>query len=157
MPGRQAEDSKLSALARLLLAIFFVTWSSGARAAPDDGVAGVWLTEEGDARIEIAACGDRVCGHIAWLEEALDDDGEEKLDIHNPDESLRSRPIVGLPLLIGFKPDGPGQWKDGRIYSPRNGKLYKCTMRLDGPDILRVRGYIGIPLFGQTEVWSRVK
>ncbi len=157
MPGRQGEDSKLSALARLLVAIFFVTWSSGARAAPDDGVAGVWLTEEGDARIEIAACGDRVCGHIVWLEKPLDDDGKEKLDIHNPDESLRARAIVGMPLLIGFKPDGPGQWKDGRIYSPRNGKLYKCTMRLDGPDILRVRGYIGIPLLGQTEVWRRVK
>ncbi len=157
MPGRQGEDSKLSALARLLVAIVFVTSTSGARAAPDDGVAGVWLTEEGDARIEIAACGDLVCGHIVWLEEPLDDDGNEKLDKNNPDESLRSRPIVGLPLLIRYQPDGPGQWTNGRIYSPRNGKLYKCSMRLDGPDTLRVRGYIGIPLLGQTEVWTRVK
>jgi uncharacterized protein (DUF2147 family) len=152
----------MSALARAVLAVAFVaaaatTTAPALRAAPDDGVAGVWLTENGDARIEIAACGDAVCGRIVWVEEPLDDEGKEKLDKHNPDESLRSRPIVGLPLLIGFKPDGPGKWEDGRIYSPRDGELYKCTMRLDGPDTLRVRGYIGIPLLGQTEVWTRVK
>lgn len=150
----------MSVLARTVLVIAFVAATapvSGLRAAPDDGVAGVWLTEKADARIEIAACGDAVCGSIVWMEKPLDDEGNEKLDKNNPDEALRARPILGMPLLIDFKPDGPGQWKDGRIYNPRNGKLYKCTMRLDGADTLRVRGYVGIPLFGQTKVWTRVQ
>mgnify|MGYP003336060675 CR=1 FL=1 len=33
--------------------------------------AGMWLTEDGEAKIKVAACGNAMCGSIAWLEDLL--------------------------------------------------------------------------------------
>lgn len=120
-------------------------------------VSGVWATEDGDAHVEIVPCGEQMCGKIVWLEEPNDEEGKPKLDKNNPDEALRGRPIVGMKLLNGFTRAGSGAWENGTIYSPRDGKTYKSNMVLDGPDTLKLRGYVGIPLLGKTEVWSRVK
>ena len=48
-----------------------------------------------------------------------------------------------------------GAWKGGRTYDPENGKTYRSSMKLGGDGSLRVRGYIGIPLLGRTEIWVR--
>ncbi len=67
---------------------------------------------------------------------------------------LRNRPVVGLRIATGLKRDGDG-WS-GELLDPDDGKVYRCTLRLveDGRR-LEVRGYVGLPLFGRTQVWSR--
>jgi len=121
-------------------------------------VLGVWTPEERDSEIEIAICeGGKICGRIISLTEPLNEEGTEKLDINNKDASLWSRPIMGLELLTGFAADGETKWKGGRIYNPRDGKTYKSTLTLKADGTLKVRGYIGIPALGQTQVWSRVR
>jgi uncharacterized protein (DUF2147 family) len=42
----------------------------------------------------------------------------------------------------------------GSIYDTDNGKTYSCKMTLDN-DTLKVRGFVGISLFGRTTVWKR--
>ena len=126
-----------------------------------DGVLGVWVTADGKARVEITKHGDVYDGSIVWLKEPLypaDDKtapGQPKVDRNNPDKTLQSRPIIGLPLVQGFKYDGDNVWADGTIYDPDNGKLYSCKMTLTMDGSLRVRGYVGISLFGRTEIWTR--
>ena len=121
-------------------------------------VLGVWTPEEGDSEIEIALCDDgQICGRIISLTEPLDEDGNEKRDINNRDESLRARLIVGLELLTGFAAEGETKWKGGRIYNPRDGKTYKSTLTLTTEGLLKVRGYVGLPALGQTQIWSRVR
>lgn len=121
-------------------------------------VLGVWTPEERDSEIEIAICdGGKICGRIISLTEPLNEEGTAKLDINNKDASLWSRPIIGLELLTGFAADGQTKWKGGRIYNPRDGKTYKSTLTLNADGTLKVRGYIGIPALGQTQVWSRVR
>ena len=61
---------------------------------------------------------------------------------------------MGLQILSGFRYAGDGTWEAGKIYDPKNGKTYSCKMRLDGEN-LKIRGFIGISLFGRTTVWSR--
>ena len=75
-----------------------------------------------------------------------------------PDEALRARPIVGLPLLAGFKPEAgrPGHWAGGTIYDPESGKTYNGTITLQPDGGLSVRGYVGMPMFGRTVVWTRI-
>ncbi|OGT38829.1 MAG: hypothetical protein A3F12_04795 [Gammaproteobacteria bacterium RIFCSPHIGHO2_12_FULL_38_14] len=71
----------------------------------------------------------------------------------------QNQPIVGMTILNHFKPDQNqvATWNGGSILDPKNGKVYHSTMRvLSNGKQLSVRGYIGIPLFGRSQVWERV-
>jgi len=127
-----------------------------------DGVLGMWMTAGGKARVEITKQGDVYGGSIVWLKEPLypaDDEqgmgGKPKVDRNNPDKSLRGQAIIGLKLVQGFKYAGDNVWNDGTIYDPESGKTYSCKMTLMMDGSLRVRGYVGISLFGRTEIWTR--
>jgi len=65
-----------------------------------------------------------------------------------------NKPILGLTVIKGLKKDG-AEYNSGQILDPKNGKLYKCFITLEGKDKLKVRGYIGISLFGRTQIWQR--
>ncbi|MCB2207384.1 MAG: DUF2147 domain-containing protein [Bacteroidetes bacterium] len=126
-----------------------------------DDILGVWLNEDKDAHVDIYMEGDKFYGKVVWLDEPIDEEtGEPKLDDENEDESLRSRPIMGLLLLRDFVFDGDDEWEDGRIYDPKNGKDYKCYMEFpdeDDKNTLKVRGYIGFSMIGRTTYWTRVE
>ena len=66
------------------------------------GVFGLWVNEEGDAAIRIDTCGESLCGRIVWVLEPRDESGKIRTDVENRDETLRSRPIIGLAILTGF-------------------------------------------------------
>ncbi|AWA31189.1 DUF2147 domain-containing protein [Flavobacterium magnum] len=68
----------------------------------------------------------------------------------------RDKPILGLTIIKGLKKDGE-EYNGGKILDPKSGKLYKCYINLENKDKLKVRGYIGISLFGRTQYWHRVK
>lgn len=71
--------------------------------------------------------------------------------------AMKDRPLVGLQILWGFKKDG-SQWPGGQILDPETGKIYRASLALeDGGKKLRLHGYIGIPLLGRTQVWTRVE
>jgi uncharacterized protein (DUF2147 family) len=151
--------------AALLAAIVALT-AVPALAGEGDSVVGVWATplgtDDGGARIEVYERDGKYFGKIIWLEIPVypaDDEqgmaGQEKVDRENPDESLRTRPIMGLEMMFDFEYVGDGKWKSGTIYAPDEGKTYKCKMALEGNDTLKVRGYIGVSLLGRTDVWTR--
>jgi uncharacterized protein (DUF2147 family) len=68
----------------------------------------------------------------------------------------KNKPLLGLLIIKGLKKDG-NEYNSGKVLDPKNGKLYKCYITLEEPDKLKVRGYIGISLFGRTQYWHRVK
>lgn len=121
-----------------------------------DSPLGEWLTEAGDARVRIAACADRpdrLCGAVTWAAPPPDAPPGPLVDVNNADPALRSRPIVGLPLLAGFAAEGGGAWGGGTIYDPRSGRTYKSKMRQAGPDRLEVSGCVLFVCLGET--WRR--
>ncbi|HNV04017.1 MAG TPA: DUF2147 domain-containing protein [Vicinamibacterales bacterium] len=129
-----------------------------------DSIVGTWLNGEGTAHVEIQNEGGKYFGKIVWLKEPVypaDDPkgmaGKTKVDRENPDPARRNDPILGLRMLRDFRFDSPGHWKDGRIYDPKNGKDYKCKIAMETPDVLKVRGFIGISLIGRTDTWTRVR
>lgn len=132
--------------------------------APADGVVGDWLVESRDAVVHVERSGDEFVGRIAWLKDDryTEADGPELAgqplrDHKNPDPQLRSRPLLGLPMITGLRYDGKGGWVDGQVYNLEDGHTYGCRLSLEDADHLRVRGYIGIPLLGGTSVWTRVR
>jgi uncharacterized protein (DUF2147 family) len=121
-----------------------------------DDILGIWVTAGKEpAKIQIYKSGDKYYGKIVWLKKPVDND-KPKVDGNNPDKSKRNNPVIGLVLLSGFQFDGDDEWKDGDIYGPENGKTYDSYLYLKGKNTLKVRGYIGISLFGRTETWTRV-
>jgi len=68
----------------------------------------------------------------------------------------KGKPINGITVIKGLSKDGDS-WSDGKILDPNNGKLYKCTIKLNGKDKLDVRGYVGVSLLGRTQTWTRVE
>ncbi len=70
-------------------------------------------------------------------------------------DDRRGKPIVGLQVIRGLKPDG-AEWDGGEILDPKTGTVYRCVARLeDGGQKLRVRGYVGIQLLGRSQTWIR--
>ncbi len=67
---------------------------------------------------------------------------------------IKNTPILGLNILNGLKKDGD-EWSGGKILDPKNGKEYKCYIKLKDKNTLKIRGYIGISLFGRTAIWKR--
>jgi len=112
-------------------------------------ILGEWLAPGKDSRILIFQKGDRYFGRITW------GTGGPATDEKNPDPALRKRELIGLVILSDFRQDGAGTWTDGTIYDPREGKTYACKMTLRNPNSLNIRGYVGVSLFGRTEVWTR--
>ncbi len=147
-----------------LLIIAAVLSPPVAHASEGDAIIGSWNTEDRDAVIEIYRCGASYCGRITWLKEpnytAEDKNGKEgqpKVDVNNPNPALRKRTLVGLELMHDFYYAGNNLWKGGNIYDPERGKTYSALMRLISPNTLHLKGYIGIPLFGRTSVWTRAR
>lgn len=141
----------------------------------EDGnaILGTWFNEEKDSHIVVYAEEDndgvrQYFGKIVFLYEpnyAADDEeaGKPKHDRLNKDKSLRGTPIIGLILLKDFVfNEKSGAWDQGTIYDPNVGKTYKCVVKMVddkaavGGSRLDIRGYIGVPAFGRTTVWTRV-
>ncbi|MBG0782865.1 MAG: DUF2147 domain-containing protein [Bacteroidales bacterium] len=143
----------------LLSAIFSISAISLVAQDKADRVLGKWLNEEGDAHVEITKSGDVYSGKLVWLKFPTDDKtGKPKLDKKNPDDALKSRPVLGLEMLSGFKYDSDDdEWTDGEIYDPKSGKTYSSFMEFDSDGKLKIRGYIGISLIGRTTYWTAVK
>ncbi len=70
--------------------------------------------------------------------------------------SRKNKPILGMNILTGLSKDGD-EWSGGKILDPKNGKEYKCYIKLENKDKLKIRGYIGFAAFGRTAYWIRKK
>ena len=114
------------------------------------GVIGTWITQDEDAKIEIADCGDGTpCGKIVWVAPNVPGGG---LDQNNPDATLRTRSLIGVKIIWGYAAKNQA-WKHGQIYNPQDGKTFRSSLKLASQDQLIVKGCLG-PLC-RSNVWTR--
>ncbi len=69
---------------------------------------------------------------------------------------FKNKPIQGLSFIWGLKEDADNTWIGGRLIDPQTGKIYRVKITLK-EDKLYVRGYIGIPAVGRTQIWVHAK
>ena len=138
-----------------LLTLLFLLTGIAVFAQNADAVLGVWKSGEGTGMVQIFKKSDKYFGKVVWLKVPNDPDGKPRTDLNNPDEKLRTRPLKGLENLREFVFKGKDVWEEGRIYDPKTGNDYACVMKLVDENTLEVRGYIGVSLFGRTDVWKR--
>lgn len=123
--------------------------TAGASAAPPVlDPTGEWMVEKGYATIRIVDCAGKLWGVVA----------SEKtpggIDSQNPDPKLRTRPTLGMPVLVGMAPSKPNEWS-GNIYNSQDGRTYEASISLTNPDLLKVQGCVLGFLCGG-ENWTRV-
>jgi uncharacterized protein (DUF2147 family) len=107
---------------------------------------GEWLVKDGSAKVRIVNCGKSFWGVISWQKTP----GGH--DTHNPDPAKRTRPTLGMPILLDMQPAGPGKWQ-GEIYNAKDGRTYDASIALRGAT-LQVEGCVMGFLCGG-EAWTR--
>jgi len=146
----------------LLFALAFSLASAASLAGSDSGMAasplGRWLTASGNLEVEVAPCGDALCGTVVRVlaNHSMSRAGEEM-------KPADARDPMGMQILSDFVPSEyedaggtrePVAWK-GHIYNRENAKTYSCVMRMGEGGELLLRGYVGLPWFGRTSAWTR--
>ena len=118
-------------------------------------IGGVWLNEDADGWIELRVTDGELRGVIAGSPDDPQRLRPPRLDVQNPDPALRDRELSGMQILYGFRLETSDRWGGGRVYDPNNGNTYRATITLVNVNTLRLRGFVGLSLFGRTEVWTR--
>ncbi len=138
---------------RLFFTAFLILLAAPAGAiAQPSGVSqmdptGEWLVAKRVARIKIVNCNERLWGVVSW-------ETTPGVDSNNPDPAKRTRPTLGMPILLGMEKVKSNEWK-GEIYNSEDGKTYSSSITLLNPDLLKVQGCVlGILCGGEN--WTRV-
>ena len=158
-PRRFTRDALiLRVLLRALILSSLLEPSAFAKPVAED-IHGLWVDNKDPDRQKFAVmvedCGSKLCGRLYWLKKPLSASGSPKRDKHNSNEALRERPLCGLQILTGFQYMSDNTWKSGEIYNPDDGLTFSSTMKLIPEGNLKIRGYVGISLFGKTLEWVR--
>ncbi|MBP6180806.1 DUF2147 domain-containing protein [Flavobacterium sp.] len=137
----------------VIIALFFVTIFYG----QNQTVIGKWKTiddETGKAKsiVEIYEKSGKIYGKVI---EILEEEHRKKVCSNCSGED-KNKLILGMIIIKGLTKEG-NEYTRGKILDPKNGKLYKCYITLESKDKLKVRGFIGISLFGRTQYWYRAK
>lgn len=126
--------------------------ASPAGASEISEVVGTWKTVRHGAHVSVVDCGDgSPCGHLIAVGNGIANGFTR--DEKNPDRSLRSRPLEGVPILWGYSLRD-GSWRDGRLYNPETGQTFRSSLTLLSENTLKVRGCLG-PLC-RSQTWTRI-
>jgi uncharacterized protein (DUF2147 family) len=108
--------------------------SRSAEATPVDGA---WRIE--NLALHIFDCQGQVCGRIVWI-----------------NDPARRRSQCGKMIVWGLDAKGNNEWDGGSILDPDDGKTYRLSAVYEPDGTLRARIFKGTPLFGKTEILTRV-
>jgi uncharacterized protein (DUF2147 family) len=115
-----------------------------ARAALPASV-GDWLTEDKRGIVHVGPCGAGYCGTVVGISDWLAD-GSPIKDVHGVSECQM--------VIIRVAPPGDDGRMHGTVTDPEDGKVYDAEMWVAEDGDLRLRGYVGVPLFGSTQRWA---
>ena len=129
-------------IVRLALSILFLIAAADPTGPP---IIGRWLTESGHGVIELVRCKNAVCGRIV---------GIDRTPTEPMPTDVMGRSQCGLTIITDVTRGANNAWY-GKIVDPRDGTTYNAELWVDNEGRLNLRGYVGIPLLGSTQVWSR--
>jgi uncharacterized protein (DUF2147 family) len=120
---------------------------------------GVWKTIDDKtkaekAQVRVIETGGVVSGKI---EKLLAPGANQEAKCDKCSDDRKDKPVIGMEIIRGVKKDGD-VWTGGTILDSAEGKVYKVKMTpIEGGKKMEVRGYVGAPMFGRTQVWQRVE
>jgi uncharacterized protein (DUF2147 family) len=128
----------------MMMLLSLMACAAGAHAAD---IRGRWLTATGNVEVEIKACPTGLCGQVARVLGNISMDGGGG--------AMKAPPAaIGLEVLSDLRPAGD-HWQ-GHIFNRETGKTYDCQVKLTADGRLEVHPYLGAPIVGKTQYWTRV-
>ena len=136
-------------LNKVLITLFLTIVAFQAQA--QESIEGIWLTEEGNSKVEIYQKGDNYFGKIVWLEQSTDKNGNPVKDLNNSNKDLQNRQLLGIDMLKDLQLKS-GKWY-GKIYAPMRGLEMDVVIVSSGKDQLQLNvTYRG---FTRKQTWTR--
>jgi uncharacterized protein (DUF2147 family) len=154
-PAANASGRARRAICAAVLTVIALSLTGPLSANPTAVPEGMWLVDANSV-LQIFDCNGRLCGRVAWLENAHEATRGLRHDVKNPDPTLRERLVCGLTVLWALQPAGCDSWKGGWFYNPDDGKTYRAAAELPSKDTLIARIYVGVPLLGRMETLVRM-
>ena len=134
-----------SPLFRIAASVLAVSLGEMVQSQPTaDRIIGIYQSSKKDGKITIYKKGNAYFGKSVWANAS----GNVK-----PAQSVGCRESVGKILFSDFI------YRDdaylGKFIDPRSGNAFRCKITTDG-NLLKIRVYVGISLFGKTECFERI-
>ncbi len=90
------------------------------------------------------------------IEKGLETDKEDKYCTSCKDER-KNQKLVGMTMMKNVKAKGD-TYQGDEILDPFSGNTYKVKLTLkEAGNTMEVRGFVGVSLFGRTQIWQRVE
>lgn len=129
-------NQTMSAANKVFLALLLVCGPLGGPQAFAAGPLGIWLRDDGNARVEFAPCGDKLCATNLWIRDTSG--GED----------------VGDKLVMTLRPEGPATLV-GTAYDRKRDRSYSVSIVL-GQGSMTTRGCILGGLLCKRVSWTPV-
>lgn len=154
----KANKTTLKTFIRVLTGFITALFLAHAIAASDTPI-GYWKAVDDKSGvvlsiIQIYPAGHTLQGRIAKI---MPVHGQQSTDrCVNCKGARRNQPNLGMTMIWGMQQVSNNEWARGHVLDPRSGTIYQANMTLvDNGDKLRLRGYIGLPIFGRSTTWDR--
>jgi uncharacterized protein (DUF2147 family) len=122
---------------------------------------GVWKTIDDKTKTERAMIRISEAGGVLTgkLEKLLAADAKPDALCDKCSDDRKDKPMVGMEIVRGVKKaESENTWDGGTILDAAEGKIYKVRLQMaEGGKKMEVRGYVGAPLLGRTQIWMRAE
>lgn len=110
------------------LSIFLMMATFSVAAAEPSGT---YLSQSGQTKVKIAACGPSICGDIVWTE---------------------SGEAIGKRMIYDVVQTGANEWQ-GKLWNYQNGRTYRGKLAMDGVN-LKLSGCVVGGLICRSQIWA---
>lgn len=124
---------------RLFVTTVLALFATTATAGPRHTLEGRWKNPKGSVIVDVAPCGDALCGTVSWA------------SAHNREKGT----APGIRVLSDLRPDGDGSYK-GRAFEPKRNIRGSAIVTQEGANVMVVKGCAMWSLLCKEQRWTRV-
>ena len=117
--------------------------AAAAQAPTSTSINGLWRSPGGNSIISIGACGESLCGTVAWASAKAKQDSSKVTD-H----------LVGTQLLTGLQQDRKGIWR-GKLFIPDKNMRVTAKIQRISDEQLKVSGCAAGRALCKSTLWTR--